>query len=288
MSARPFAVGCVCAVGMAAAAACSRFGASDEPGDGGGVAPDAATVDGAAADAPSDGAISFCAEAGVHDFCEDFDEHTLAGDGFAAAGQRNYETADAGIETTNFVSPPNAFGVELHSRTATVDATYYLRKTFVKATTKRTRVAFDFYVDELDRVGGTTDARICAVGTLDGRYRVLVNIAKALNGALVLNTAEVGDAADGGAYYVGHDFSFANPAPFLTHAWHHLVLTLDYAGKQLALSIDDYPGTTAPMPAFAVPPVNPVGSFLDLGAQTDKLSASVRFYVDDLTVDLDR
>jgi hypothetical protein len=273
--------------GAVLVAACSSFSSDDPP-----VAidtPDAAAdvptdttgTEGMQADAQplSDGAPSpFCADAGAHALCEDFDEGSLAANGWGPGQQSTPDAGVAQIDEAQFTSMPSSLLVGLSTIGFTVQRSFFVHHNIAGAAARNVVLSFDLYVDDLERVdGGSADSLVASIG--DGAYANEIRVTT--NGGLIsVNLTEVFT----GAYY-GPIFTFGGHT-FPTKQWHRFVLTSNRKNNKLAISIDGSEGTTAAA-TFHVPSSMATNLGLDLGSQTDTHDESIKLYYDNVTLDLD-
>ena len=266
----------------ATAIACSSF-SSETP-----AAPDG--PDAAADDAPTDtapldsGNSGFCAAAaGMHDFCEDFDESSLAADDWAAGTQTVPDAGSELLDKGQAKSLPTSLLVGLSTVGAGGQRSFFLHRNFDQPAMRKIVLSFDLYVDTLvaTDAGVRPDALVAGIG--DGIYNTDVRIANNA-GEIVVSVEEVLPMTGG---YYDPLYSFGNHK-FAIGAWHRFVLTSDRQNNTLSLSIDGTMGTPPAVTSFHAPNTPAMNLGLDLGAQSDHEGETIKHYFDNVTVDLDR
>jgi hypothetical protein len=285
----------VLVVGAALAAACSSFssepsssppGGADASGDvtATGNPPPAPPSDAASDAAAGEGSTPFCNDPGAHDLCEDFDEHTLAADGWQSGEQ---STPDAGltqIDPGQSTSPPLSLLVGMSTKGFLVQRSFFLHRNVMKPVQKTLVIAFDLYVDTLEKLDAATNADSLIMTISDGSYANQIRVA---NAAGLLDVSVI-EAFGAGTNYQDARYTFGANT-FQVQRWHRFVLTVDHTNTTIVgLSIDGAQGAPPSGDLFHVPPgpVNNLG--LELGTQSDQSGETIKTYFDNVTVDIDR
>lgn len=278
-------------------AACGSFTSAD--GAGPDVPAEAGTEDGGA-DAASDvsladGAIpitSFCAGAGTHTFCEDFDTHDLEAGGWVPGERHNIDAGTLVESPAIHQSSPNALSLDMISvpHSGLTDATLWLQHSFTEPGAKRVVLSMGLWIDDLTPVagngGGFLGGRVLQIA-IDTYLFELAFSPQKPGGSLAATIYE--GSIDGSVPFTVHAYDLIGPggAALVTRrAWHRVQLALDLEVQRVALMIDDLIGVENGGTAYSLPGPAPLGIQLRLGAKTDAPTTHVAFDFDDLTLDL--
>lgn len=211
------------AAALVVAAACDSFGADTSSG----VPPDAGDASPAG---ERDGGVdaaqgsSFCARAGAHAFCEDFDEGDLVAGGWAPGDRRNVDGGTLAITPAIFESAPNALALDMTSVAAAgfANANDWLQRAFVAPTASKAVFSVGLRIDRIEPTSGDGGPYLSgrAVEIAIGSYYLEVDFAPR-TGGYALTVYET--STDGSVPFVGHELGLMGsngPALITEKAWH--------------------------------------------------------------------
>jgi hypothetical protein len=246
----------------------------------------APAADGLASDGDSDAGLPFCANAGVHSFCEDFDTTAGVPGKFTPLTSSSVTVGNGSkivADTSVFVSSPNSALTQTPAllRPSGDQATALLKATIAASstTTPATRLKWSAELQVGTGCVANADGALVALMTTGG-YGLALSVLPAQTELVELNFASDGGVADSTV----HGF----PAVPTDPEWLAVGIELDLRVKTATVTVDGTAVLDTVMLTLS-PPSSATSASLFLGAQVSDVKAvspGCRVHVDNVLFDV--